>query len=166
MLALGGLAWYAVETMWIRKATLSQSEASRRPFFTFALTRMTDGSIFGLKMKNVGTGHALHVLVSSSSLPNEQVPQNGDTIAVGEDYLLFQAALSPATILAGHLEAVGTVVRSGVKIMYEDIAGKKYWSTYTRVQEQPEVFATDTGEVRGPSLLAKLKDWSKREQEM
>ncbi len=77
VLALFGLFVYAFDTRRIRNATLAQSEASRRPYFTFEANHDLKSGRLTIGAKNVGEGAALSFAIFFGDGTSTQRLQRG-----------------------------------------------------------------------------------------
>jgi hypothetical protein len=128
---LVGLLAYAVETYRIRRSTLSESDASRRPFFEIFVGE------YGLRVKNTGAGIALNVKWMQLEGPSKIGPVDIGAIAT-QMYFIMLTPESQDRLKSEHL------LEYPVRITYTDTAGKKYWTVIKGLDNFH--YRIDTGE--------------------
>jgi len=132
VLGLLGLIWYALETRSIRKATLAQSAASRRPYFHLVRSKEFPGCHVA---KNIGSGIALKVQWTFLGPEFITRPIEMGSCAVNQrKFFYFKGEPVPSGLLRSH---------GGVRMTYTDTAGVRYWTTFT---PRPGMILVDTGE--------------------
>jgi hypothetical protein len=131
-----GLICYVSETSRIRKATLAQSEATRRPFF-----RTSDKTLYSRDLNEVfqamndGEGHALSITCNFIDNPLSQPVDlgaccKGTTIVV---------------VLVENEQTLRNIRELGLRLEYEDTGRKRYWTEIRLGPDNQEKIAT--GEV-------------------
>jgi len=132
ILGLLGLFWYAIETRSIRRATLAQSAAARRPYFTLKISREFPGCFI---TRNIGAGIALKAQWIFMGPESAMRPIDLGSCAVNQrKAFYYKNEVVTAALFISH---------GGVKVTYTDTAGVKYWSTFT---PQNGIIVVDTGE--------------------
>lgn len=150
VLTLFGLFVYAFDTRRIRNATLAQSEASRRPYFTFEANHDLKSGRLTIGAKNVGEGAALSFAIFFGDGTSIQRLQRGFGIAVGENVLLLE----------GPYKDVCTKMQlsEGVWLEYTDLAQKSYWSSFVCARSAngeliADHYISDTGPLKKKSRM-------------
>jgi hypothetical protein len=147
-----GLAIYAFDTRIIRRATLAQSEASRRPF-------IVPRSLHTAKVdfENAGQGPALSLRCRWMDTPDETSffhPDDVGAVPVGGTFQV---------VTMSRIVGLPSVRMSGLRIFYKDTAGKEYWTT---IRVENERFVIDTGPTKADeTLIQKIKRWDDQMKE-
>jgi hypothetical protein len=136
ILTFGALIVYAIDTRKIRKATLSQSEAARRPYISAIPRTDSDGENSRVLFVNQGSGPILNLTVSHlKGYPNVTPNYNG-AVGVQES---FYACFDYQKFID-----VRDISEFGVRFSYTDTAKKRYWTTIRLVNNN--MYVSDTGE--------------------
>jgi hypothetical protein len=130
------LGCYVLDTRRIRKATLAQSEASRRPFFRTSAETLESRNLNEKFMAiNVGEGHALNV---TGNFVDRPLPRSVEVGACCKE------ATAVVTLVDSE-QTLRNIRESGLLLEYEDTAGKRYWTEIRFGSEGQERIAVGEG---------------------
>jgi hypothetical protein len=156
ILASAGLAIYAWDTRRIRQATLSQTDASRRPFFElieedFRATLNSPAQLERvLSFRNAGVGIALDVAWQPLLPPAQRRKLSPKPKPIGD---IAPGGILKPRIGSAHLTYAHIVKFDGIALTYVDGAGKQYFKFF---------IPTSEGWIRGVELAEKSARLAKK----
>ena len=145
---ISGLAWYAIETRLIRRSTLAQEKATRRPFIVIPDSVLRAEWTAVCELTNVAEGPALKITWNYLINP---LTKNQSLGACAKDFVMLM-------IDEGVLVKAEKVRDQGIILRYEDTAGSKYWTEIVLSGDASMLLETGEGTRPNPTQQLPKQD--------